>query len=79
MKNIPAQVKKAAAELIEAYGDSIAYIGEYSGSEAYLFQFPEDSSTGFPFVYLLSDNKVTEVSGNIALDIIDLLIKDDGE
>ena len=79
MKNIPAQVKKAAAELIEVYGDSIVYIGEYSGSEVYLFQFPEDSSTGFPFVYLLGDNKVTEVSGGIALDIIDLLIKDDGE
>ena len=79
MANIPIQVKKAAAELIEAYGDSIVYIGEYSGCEAYLFQFPEDSSTGFPFVYLLGDNKVTEVSGGIALDIIDLLIKDVGE
>lgn len=79
MANIPIQVKKAAAELIEAYGDSIVYIGEYSGCEAYLFQFPKDSSTGFPFVYLLGDNQVTEVSGNIALDIINLLIKDDGE
>ena len=79
MKNIPDIVKKAAAELIEAYGDSIVYIGEYSGCEAYLFQFPEDISTGFPFVYLLGDNKVTEVSGGIALDIIDLLIKDVGE
>ena len=79
MENIPIQVKKAAAELIEAYGDSIVYIGEYSGCEAYLFQFPEDSSTGFPFVYLFGDNKVTEVSGGIALDIIDLLIKDYGE
>lgn len=79
MKNIPIQVKKAAAKLIEVYGDSIVYLGEYSGCEAYLFQFPEDSSTGFPFVYLLGDNKVTEVSGGIALDIIDLLIKDGGE
>lgn len=79
MVNIPIQVKKAAAELIEAYGDNIKYIGKYDGCDAYLFQFPEDSSTGFPFVYLLGDNKVTEVSGGIALDIIDLLIKDDGE
>lgn len=77
--NIPQSVLDAASELIAIYGAHFYHLGHYEGKEVYLYKFPEDSSTGFPFVYLLGDNKVTEVSGSIALDIIDLLIKDDGE
>ena len=77
--NIPQSVLDAASELIAIYGAHFYHLGHYEGKEVYLYKFPEDSSTGFPFVYLLGNNKVTEVSGGIALDIIDLLIKDDGE
>lgn len=76
MKNIPDIVKKAAAELIEAYGDSIVYIGEYSGCEAYLFQFPEDVETGFPFYYLYDGKSVDVVTGFDALRLGSILLKD---
>lgn len=54
-------------------------MGMYDGAEAYVYEFPEDSCTGFPFVYLLKDDIVTEVSGYIALHIIDLAAKDSSE
>lgn len=69
MKNIPAQVKKAAAELIEAYGDSIDYIGIYKSKQVYLYRFPEDIETGFPFYYLYDDKSVDVVTGFEALDL----------
>lgn len=69
MKNIPTQVKKAAAELIEAYGDSIDYIGIYKGKQVYLYRFPEDIETGFPFYYLYDGKSVDVVTGFEALDL----------
>lgn len=78
MKNIPTQVTKAAAELIEAYGDSIAYIGEYDGHDVYVYEFPKDSSTGYPFVYLFKDGVATEISEDIALHIINSTVKNSG-
>lgn len=78
-KDIPRAVIEPAKSLVEQYGAHFSYLGRYENADAYVYEFPEDSCTGFPFVYLLGDNKVTEVSGGIALDIIDLLIKDDGE
>lgn len=69
MKNIPTQVRKAAAELIETYGDSIDYIGIYKGKQVYLYRFPEDIETGFPF-YFLYDGKLADVvTGFEALDL----------
>lgn len=79
MKNIPELVKTAAKSLIDMYGDNFSYLGMYDGAEAYVYEFPEDSCTGFPFVYLLKDDIVTEVSGYIALHIIDLAAKDSSE
>ena len=69
MKNIPTQVKKAAAELIEVYGDSIDYIGIYKGKQVYLYRFPEDIETGFPFYYLYDGKSVDVVTGFEALDL----------
>lgn len=68
--NIPVQVKDEARELIEQYGDTFEYLGDYEGQEAYMFKFPEDSCTGYPFVYLYDGNTVTEISGPLSLDII---------
>lgn len=73
MVKIPQIVKDAAKDLIEIYGDKFDYLGKFEGAEAYAFSFPEDSCTGFPFVYLVKDDKVEEISEFLAVDIIDSL------
>ena len=76
MTHIPEQVKKAAAELIESYGDSIEYIGIYKGKQVYLYRFPEDVETGFPFYFLYDGKSVDVVSGFEALDLGSILLHD---
>ena len=76
MTHIPAQVKKAAAELIEIYGESIDYIGIYKGKQVYLYRFPEDIETGFPFYYLYDGKSVDVVTGFEALRIGSILLID---
>ena len=77
MKDIPTQVKKAAAELIEVYGDSIDYIGIHKGKQVYLYRFPEDIETGFPFYYLYDGKSVDVVTGFEALDLAQYFSKID--
>lgn len=74
--NIPEQVKNEARGLIEQYGESFEYLGDYEGQEAYMFKFPEDSCTGFPFVYLFKSGAVVEVTGPVAFNIIDSFVED---
>ena len=76
MTHIPAQVKKAAAQLIESYGDSIEYIGIYKGKQVYLYRFPEDVEAGFPFYFLYDGKSVDVVSGFEALDLGSILLHD---
>lgn len=76
---VPAQVKATAQDLINMYGDSFDYLGEYEGAETYLYRFPDDIDTGFPFVYLLKDGKVEEISGFLAFDIIGSFVKNADE
>lgn len=73
--NIPEQVKNEARALIEQYGDTFEYLGIYEGQEAYVFKFPEDSCTGYPFVYLYDDKEATEITGPLSLDVIDSCIE----
>ena len=73
MTKIPQIVKDAAKDLIEIYGDKFDYLGKYEGADAYLYQFPDGACTGFPFVYLVKDDKVEVIKGFRALDIIDSL------
>lgn len=73
--NIPEQVKKAAGSLVEMYGLSFNYLGKYQGKDAFQYRFPNDTGTGFPFVYLFDDINVTEVTGFEALDIIGLFVE----
>ncbi|MBE6217072.1 MAG: hypothetical protein E7124_03410 [Bacteroidales bacterium] len=75
MAKIPQIVKDAASELIGRYGSNIELLGKYEGADAYIYNFPDDSCTGFPFVYLHKDNKVTEITGFEALDIVNLLVE----
>ena len=69
---VPQSVKKAAKGLIDLYGEQLQLIGLYNNQKVYLFVFPEDEDTGFPFIYLhnLSTDKVVEITGPEALDII---------
>ena len=76
MTHIPAQVKKAAAQLIERYGDSIEFIGIYKGKQVYLYRFPEDVEAGFPFYFLYDGRSVDVVSGFEALDLGSILLND---
>ena len=73
MAKIPQIVKDAAKDLIEMYGESFDHLGKYEGADAYVYQFPEGACTGFPFVYLVKDDKVEVISEFHALDIIDSL------
>ena len=76
MTHIPEQVKRAAAELIEIYGESIDYIGIYKGKQVYLYRFPEDVETGFPFYFLYDGKSVDVVSGFEALDLGSIFLHD---
>ena len=78
-QDIPIAVLDAAKELIDMYGVNFDYLGRYNDADTYVYKFPEDCETGFPFVYLLKDNSVTEVTDSIALHIIGLLVKDTEE
>lgn len=51
-KEIPQKVKEATSFLIEMYGDNIEYLGTYQGQAVYQYLFPEDTATGYPFVFL---------------------------
>ena len=76
MKQTPQIVKDVASHLIEEYGDNFDYLGKYEGADVYMFKFQEDADTGFPFVYIHKDGKVTEITGFEALDIVSLLVED---
>lgn len=73
--NIPEQVKNEARWLIEQYGDSFDYLGNHEGADYFLYKFPEDVTTGFPFVFRYGDGSVMTFSDFEALDLINLFIK----
>lgn len=68
----PISVLHAAKELVERYGERLAFIGEYKTQEVYVFSFPDDVEVGFPFLYLYDKEKRTaiEITGPEAQDII---------
>ena len=71
-ENVPQAVIEIANDLIKLYGDNFKHLGHYKGHDAYLFQFPKNSFTGFPFVYLYDAEKniAVEITGEMALDIL---------
>lgn len=70
MVKVPQIVKDAAKYLIDLYGDNFNYLGKFEGADVYVYQFPDGIVTGFPFVYLVKDDKVGEISEFLAVDII---------
>lgn len=71
-KEIPTAVQREAQHLINRYGHNIVPLGEFKGNEYYIYKFPEETITGFPFVYAYKSetDEVMEITGSMALDII---------
>ncbi len=44
--------------------------------QAYYYHYPDDVSVGFPSVYLLKDDEMTEIGGFFALEILESFIED---
>lgn len=74
---IPKQVKKAARELIQMYGDSFLYLGQYEGADVYQYQFAETAVVGFPILFLWKNGSVREVMGFDSVSIISQLVTED--
>lgn len=75
----PAKIREAAQWLIDQYGDAICYLGKYKGADTYYFRFPDDIATGFPYVYLMKADKVTEITGFEAVEIIGSFVENFSE
>lgn len=73
--NVPVKVKEAATALISSYGSRFKHLGKRDGADFYMFNFPEDEETGFPFVYQYENDSVLTITGFEALDVIRLFVK----
>ncbi len=71
-EKIPNAVLEAAKNLIERFGENIKKIGTYENKEVYMYQFPKNSTTGFPFIYLynMEFDQAMSITGFRALDIL---------
>lgn len=68
----PEVVINKAQNLIDQYGNRIAYLGDSNGQHVFQFELPNNQENGFPIVYLLdstSDN-VEVVDGMRAFEIL---------
>lgn len=72
---IPNKVVSKAKNLIDQYGMNIEYVGQSKDKDVYMFRFPENSTTGFPVLYLYDkkEDTVEIVSGMESFDILDSL------
>ena len=73
--NIMEQIAREMPELSlidEDYGQ----LEMGANEDHYPVTFPEDSCTGYPFVYLYDGNTATEISGPLSLDIIGSFVED---
>ena len=73
---IPAKIQEAARYLVEMYGDHIEHLGQYQGAEVFYYHFPDDIDAGFPHVYLLKEDSVSEITGFDALQLLGRFLKD---
>lgn len=78
---IPQLVIDEAQDLINCYGNTLAYRGVYNGCDIYQFIFPKNKEIGFPVIYLcdVQANLVLEITGFRALDILKELTRTTSE
>lgn len=74
--DVPIEVRRAAAWLIERYGCNFLDLGDCGTGRAYLFCFPDDKETGFPSVFIMQEAGVLEIEGFEALNLLGDLIED---
>lgn len=62
---IPQVIINAAQELVAMYGNNLKYMGQCNKMDVYKFQFPDNTETGFPVLYLYdnSNDEILEISG----------------
>lgn len=65
----PAAVRRAARSRLNL-GGYIIYIGQYQGQEVYTCKFDEEVTIGPPEVYLWDGHKVTTITGENALELL---------
>lgn len=75
-KKIPYQIRRAASEMTDMFGDRVKYLGIFKERSAYYFALPEDVDVGFPEVYLFDGHSAETLTGYEALAIIGLFVKD---
>lgn len=80
-ETIPNIVITQAKDLIDLYGCCLEFCGHYQGQKVYNFHFPDDTETGFPFVYLYDDTSeaVKEITGFEALRVISEIIENNNQ
>lgn len=67
---IPKKVLKAAKYLVDMYGANFELLGDYQGSDVYMFRFPEGVETGYPALFLFKDNSVLPMCGIESLQVL---------
>lgn len=72
MGKTPHKVLDAFKPLIDLYGNKVEYLGAKSGTEYYLFPFPDNIETGFPQVVAYKDETAVPVVGFDAVKIVSL-------
>ena len=73
--NIPTEVKEAAQGLIAMYGLHIQHLGQSDGFDFYMFKFPDEEESGYPYVYQYKEGEVLTIEGYAALETIRLFVK----
>ncbi len=70
--NVPEAVIKEAGSLVKEFGSNFEFLGERDGVQVYVFQFPKDTHTGYPFVYCYDGKRALELTGEAALENVAL-------
>ena len=72
---IPKVVLEDAKQLVQLYGENIIKIGSENIWDIYMFQFPENSLTGYPILFMhdTKTDSVIMITNFEALDVINHL------
>lgn len=72
---IPEVVINQAQNLIDQYGNRIAYLGDADGLHVFQFELPNEQENGFPIVYLFDSttDNVEVVEGMRVFEILEPL------
>lgn len=75
-KKVPIVVREKAMPLIKQYGENVVYIGKKDIWMIYMYKFPEETLTGYPFVYLYDtqEDSVVVIDGFDALQLLEEFI-----